>query len=261
MSTFDWIVVGAGITGASLGYELAKQGFSVLLLDQSATPASATQFSYGGIAYWSGTSDLTRQLCAEGIDRHRSLSLELDANTEFRELDLLLTINAENNPSAIADRYSIFAIPPRSLSIKEACELEPLLDPTHLSGALTVRHGHINAKRTAEAYCQAMQRLGGKYTIAKVTGFDRSRSNRITGVITPEGQFHSRNVAVCVGGITRQLLQQAGIPVTQYFTHAELIETPPVELALQTLVMPAEADRFQLEADATRPEVENSTLR
>ncbi len=256
MSAFDWIVVGAGITGASLGYELAKQGFSVLLIDQSATPASATQFSYGGIAYWSGTSDLTRQLCAEGIDRHRSLSLELGADTEFRELDLLLTISAETDPSAIADRYSVFAIPPRSLSIQEACELEPLLDPAHLSGALTVRHGHINARKTAQAYGQAMQRFGGKYTIANVTGFARSRSNRITGVITSNGQFNSASVAVCVGGITRQFLKQAGISVTQYFTHAELIETPPVELALQTLVMPAEAERFQLEADASRPQVD-----
>lgn len=51
MKTYDWIVVGAGITGAALSYELAKKGFSVLLLEQNKAIANATRFSYGGIFY------------------------------------------------------------------------------------------------------------------------------------------------------------------------------------------------------------------
>ena len=34
MKTYDWIVVGAGITGAALSYEFAKKGYGVLLLEQ-----------------------------------------------------------------------------------------------------------------------------------------------------------------------------------------------------------------------------------
>ena len=34
MKTYDWIVVGAGITGAALGYELAQNGLRVLLIEQ-----------------------------------------------------------------------------------------------------------------------------------------------------------------------------------------------------------------------------------
>lgn len=257
MNHFDWIVVGAGITGATLGYELTKQGFSVLLLDQSATPPSATRFSYGGISYWAGTTDLTRQLCAEGIAIHRSLSEELDADTEFQEVDLLLTIAPENDPNAIAAGYSQFAIPPQLLTVAEACQLEPLLNPNGISGALTVKHGHIEAEKTTQAYCQAMQRLGGEYTIAPVTGFISNNTNRITGVITSDNtKFEAKNIAICVGGITRQFLKSQGISVSQYFTHAEIIETPPVDIRLSTLVMPAEAERFKLEANATRPEVE-----
>src|ERR671932_183892 len=92
MKTYDWIVVGGGITGAALSYELATKGFSVLLLEQDATLQGATRYSYGGLAYWSGTSELTRQLCQEGIERHRTLTEELDTDTQFCELDLLLFI-------------------------------------------------------------------------------------------------------------------------------------------------------------------------
>jgi glycine/D-amino acid oxidase-like deaminating enzyme len=38
MQTFDWIVVGNGLTGAALSYELSRQGLSVLLLDRSMHP-------------------------------------------------------------------------------------------------------------------------------------------------------------------------------------------------------------------------------
>lgn len=63
MKAYDWIAIGGGITGAALIYELAKKGFSVLLLEQNARSENATRYSYGGLAYWSGTTELTRQLC------------------------------------------------------------------------------------------------------------------------------------------------------------------------------------------------------
>lgn len=255
MTTYDWIVIGAGITGAALAYELAKQGFSTLLLEQHDSLKGATRYSYGGIAYWSGTTELTRQLCAEGIDRHRILSDELDADTQFRELDLLLTIAAHSDPQTLAQRHTSFATPPRLLSVREACELEPLLNPTAIAGALTVRHGHIDAELTTQAYCQAMQRLGGDLKIAQMTGFVKASASRIAGVTTAIGTLHAANIAICAGGITRQLLQESGIWVKQYFTHAEIIETPPTDLKLSTLVMPAEAERFQLESAATQPVV------
>lgn len=252
----DWIVVGAGITGAALAYELAKQDFSVLLIDQSAHPYSATRLSYGGIAYWSGTTDLTKQLCAEGIDIHRSLSAELDADTQFRELDLLLTISAQHDPTEVAENYAHFAIPPTLLTVQEACQVEPLLNADAIAGALTVKHGHIETELTTQAYIQAFQRLGGAVKIAHVTQLQKTSAGTVTGAIASNQRFAAKNVALCTGGVTRQFLKAAGIAVKQYFTHAELIETPPVDLRLNTLVMPAEAKRFALEADATRPEVE-----
>ena len=256
MKTSDWIVIGGGITGAALSYELAKVGFSVLLLEQHATPQNATRYSYGGLAYWSGTTELTRQLCAEGIERHRILSEELDTDTEFRELDLILTIDATEDPEKLAAIYNQFAIPPKLVSVVEACAIEPLLNPHAISGSLTVRHGHINPELTAQGYCQATIRAGGKMQIAQVLGFIRE-ADRILGVKTTTETYHSANVVVCAGGLSRSLLLGAGISIRLYFSHAELIETPPVDIKLNSPVMPAQLKRFLLEAEATTDKVDN----
>jgi glycine/D-amino acid oxidase-like deaminating enzyme len=258
MKTYDWLVVGGGITGAALGYELQKQGFRVLLLEPDRDRAlnNATRYSYGGLAYWSGTSELTRQLCAEGIEVHRQLLQELEADTEFREMDLLLTINPEDDPIAIAASYRQFAIPPRRLTPTEAGELEPLLNPDAIAGALHLPHGHMNPMKTNEAYLQAFVRAGGELQGDRVVDLVRE-GDLVTGVQTPQQTYLANKIAICAGGMSRALLKASGIGVKLYFTQAEIIETPPVEARLRTLVMPAVIQRFNLEAQASQDEFED----
>ena len=254
MKIYDWIVVGAGITGAAVSYELAKQGLSTLLLEQHQPLQGATRYSYGGIAFWAGTTALTRQLCAEGMARHRLLSAELAGDTEFRELELLLTIAPGTDIPAMVASYQRFAMPPQLLSGAAAGELEPLLNPAAIAGALLIKHGHIEVQATTQAYSQAFQRGGGHYQLGKMTGVLR-HDRQITGITSSVGDLRAANVLICTGGITRQLMQAANIRVTQYFTHAEIIETPPVDLQLRTMIMPAVTQRFQLEADSTQPDM------
>ncbi|MDX2240542.1 MAG: FAD-binding oxidoreductase [Leptolyngbyaceae cyanobacterium bins.302] len=254
MTTVDWIVVGGGITGSALAYELAGHGLSVLLLERHSNLQGGTRFGYGGVAYWAGTTDLTRQLCTEGIARLRGLSEELGKDIQFRELDLVLTIPAAIDPNSIATSYSHFAIPPRLVDVRTACELEPLLNPNAISGALTVRHGHIHLGATVEAYRQTLIRQGGVVQVTEVSRLlsDPTQPARFTGVVCGDQIFHAANVAICAGALGRSLLKASGISVPLYFTHAELIETPPVDLKLRSLVMPAVTKRFDLEAEASR---------
>ena len=251
MKIYDWIVVGGGIAGAAIAYELQKKDFTVLLIEQNIKPDNATRYSYGGLAFWSGTTTISRKLCDEGRNRHRILSEELSADTEFRELDLLLTIPVDVDPQETQKNYTRFATPPKLLTIQEATELEPLLNPEAISGALTVKHGHIHPEKTSQAYIQAFLRAGGEIEIDKVLELESLGVNSAT-IKTPTSTFHAANIAVCAGGFSRQLLKTLGVNLPIYFTHAEIVETPPVDLQLHTLVMPANLQRFQLEAESTK---------
>ncbi|WP_413160537.1 NAD(P)/FAD-dependent oxidoreductase [Capilliphycus salinus ALCB114379] len=255
MTTYDWIIVGAGITGTSLSYELAKKGLNVLLIEENPTFENATRYSYGGLAYWSGSTPLTRELCQEGKQRHQILSEELEADTEFREVDLILTVSPEQNPEQIAKNYAKFITPPRLLTPEEACQIEPLLNPNGIAAAFTVTHGHISPEKTNFAYLDAFKRLGGKLEIDTVTELVK-QENKITGVKTKNETYFAENTAICAGGLSRSLLTSAGISIRLHFTHTEVLETPPVETNLRTVVMSAGMERFQLEADAAKPEFE-----
>ena len=249
MAIYDWIIVGAGITGACLAYELSQKGFKVMLLEKDPVPNNATFFSYGGLAYWSGTDDLTRILGKEGIDLHRNLAEELEAETEFRELDLVLTIDRQDDPESIAQTYDRFAITPELLSVQDACVLEPLLNPNAIAGVLKLPHGHINPQKTTDAYLLAFERNGGKVVYQQVLELIR-QDDTITGVKTQDGYHYGTNTVICAGGLSRLLLHEANITVSHYFTHAQMIKTPPADLELATIIMPAVQQRFTLEAQA-----------
>lgn len=252
METSDWIVVGNGLVGAAVSYELARQGLSVLLIDRALEPSNATRYSYGGIPYWSGSTVLTQQLCQEGIAKQRQLSDELESDTQFRELNLVLTLAANSDPKSAAEPYANCATPPRFVSAAEAQELEPLLNRDAIAGAFTVRHGHVSPVALVSAYNRAFQRLGGTRMVAAVVDVVRIK-DRVTGVLTPEQACPAKNVLVAAGALSRSLLHQAQVNIPLYYTHAELIETPPLDLQLRSLIMPAQTQRFALESQASQP--------
>lgn len=256
MPTFDWIVVGNGLTGAALSYELARKGSSVLLLEKSVVPESATRYSYAGVPHWSGTSPLLRQLYRESRDRYAALPEETGVAHHYRELDLLLTVEPAQDPQVLAQRYAQVETPPVSITAAAAVEREPLLNPAAIAGALTVRHGHVDPAALVKAYNHGLQKLGGQIIIATVTGLVRI-GDRITGITTPTQAYAAGQVVVAAGGLTRELLKTAGVRVPVYFSHAEVVETPPLDLTLRSLIMPADLTRSAIESESTSDETQD----
>ena len=242
----DWIVIGGGITGISLSYELQKAGFSVLLIEQHQQLQGGSSLGYGGISYWCGTTPVTQQLCQEGIARQRELSNELGMDTEFREIDLLLTLEPDADPQEIIAQYARCAIAPTLLNAQEACDREPQLNPKGIGGALLFPHAHINLDRFVAAHSQALQKLGGEIIYTKVDSL-LIEGDRVAGVVTEQGEFCSNQVVVCAGAMSRALLKASGIKAKIYYTHAEAIDTEAVDLELRSMVMPADTKRYQLE--------------
>lgn len=252
----DVIIVGAGITGSALSYELANLGVQVLLIDRDPiTSPNATRYSYGGISYWAGTTDTTRRLCDEGIEIHRRLAETLDGSTEFRELPLISTIAMDQDPQIFALAFQKFSQSPQVLSPQEAQELEPMLNPQSISGALVMPFAHIHPQKTALAYQQALVRLGGRVESDQIRQIEALKTG--VRVVGDQQDYSAAQVVVCAGGEVRSLLNRSGYRLRQYFSHAESMEVAAEELKarqiqMQAVVMPADLRRFDLEAKAAQ---------
>ena len=251
MQTYDTIVIGNGLAGAALSYELAKVGHSVLLMDDS-RPDSGTRYSYGGIGYWAGTTELTETLFQAGIVRHRELPDELGTDTQLRELDLLLTVAKGEDMAAIKESYTAMRTPPQFVSIETACEIEPQLNPSALEGAFTTRHAHVEPTLLVDGYNSAFRQLGGHHNLSTVTGLVRV-GDAITGVTTEVQAYAAKRVIVSAGAYSLQLLRAVGVQVPLYFTHAEIVETVPLDFEVRSLIMPATNARTDSESASPDP--------
>lgn len=250
MNNYDVIVVGGGLTGSALAYQLARQKIKVLLLEKEPNFNNATIFSYGGISYWCGTTIFTKRLCQESLEIHQNLSSELEADTEFRILDLLFTIDKNQNPEQVAREYQQFYIQPDLLSVQESCQLEPLLNPEMINGCLKFSQGHVNPSKIILAYQQGFVKLGGKIVIEPVSSLIKE-NDKIIGLKTDKYTFSTDKVVICAGAFSRKLLQNIGIKIPLYFTHAQLIKTEPTQIKLRSLVMPSTTKRFVMETEMT----------
>lgn len=248
MKSPDVIVIGNGLAGAALSYELAKAGQSVLLMDDS-SPDSGTRYSYGGISSWAGTNDLTETLFKAGRDRHLALPDELGADTQFRDIDLLLTVKKGADVESLIQAYTVFRTAPEFVSAQSAQAIEPQLAATQIEGAFTIRQGHVDPMSLVAAYNQAFRRLGGHHNLTAVTGLVRI-GDRITGITTAAQAYAADRVVVAAGAYSQQLIQAAKLQVPLFFTHAEIIETPPLEIEMRSQIMPATNARFKQEAEA-----------
>ncbi len=248
MQFYEVIIIGSGITGASLAYELVKLGISVLLIEQHKFSPSATRYSYGGISYWAGMTDLTRSLTQESLEIHRENVSALDLPTEFHEVPLIGTIDHDQDPIALFDTYSHFTKQPQLLTPAEAADLEPLLNPEAIGAAILMPYAQINPIETANAYCQTMVRQGGHKTYDRIlTVTSESDGVRVHGKLET---YHGDRVVFCTGGETRALLRDSGLALRQCFSHSESIETDACDLQMRSVVMPAEIRRFELERSA-----------
>lgn len=199
MENFDAIVVGAGITGAAIAYELQNQGQRVLLLEKHRQPINATALSYGGIIYWAGATPLQRQLGHESRYRWTHLSQELGGETEYRELELLLYLRPEDDAQALAKQFDHCLIRPQWVDRLTAIAIEPQLSPDGIGGGFVVPQGHCHGGKTVNAYLQAFLRLGGIVRITEVQGLI-TKQNRVQGVHTGAGNFFAHNVILAGGG-------------------------------------------------------------
>jgi len=166
------VVVGAGIVGCSIAYELARRGASVVVIDDRAPGMGATQASAGILAPFLEARDegplldLTARslgLFDEFISRLRSDSQNTVAYERNGTLDVALDADSIAALQRTHRRLTERGIESDLLDAARVRQCEPHLSGSAVGGLLIPSHGFVAASELTRALEAGARRCGAKF--------------------------------------------------------------------------------------------------
>jgi glycine oxidase len=219
-STRDVAIVGAGIVGCSIAFELAKAGVRVCVLERGEVGEESSAAAAGMLSGQHGVTALgTRyQLHVEARELHAQLAADLRERTgidvgfcRWGLLELLFTpgdVRAADRCYAIQTQAGLRV---ERLDREETLALEPALTPDLQGGIRYADEAHVHNGRLTIALAEAARRSGAELRSgAPALALIRERG-RIVGVQTPTGSVHAEAVVIANGAWSSELVRPLGL--------------------------------------------------
>jgi len=237
----DIVIIGGGVIGTSIAYNLAKRGIkNIVLLEKNTIASGSTGRCGAGIRQQFGT-EMNCLLARESIKIFEQLSEELDYDIELNQGGYLILAYTEKEINQFKKNIALqqsMGINSRFISPLEAKEIAP---PLNIEGVLAATFcpsdGHANPFKTNFAYAEAAQRLGVKiYTFTEVTEIERE-NGKIVAVNTNHGKIYTSIVINAAGGYSGEIGKMAGLELPVYSQRHQILITEPVDPLFRPMLM------------------------
>lgn len=207
----DVIVVGGGVIGTTLAYELQKRDLQTLLLEQGQIGREAT-WATAGIIGPPTAHDLPphRARLAELSEKRyagllESIAEDSGMETSFLNIGKMLVAFTEEEVEEAQARVNWqinHGFDARWIEPDEVRDAEPTIPDNALGAYYTTQGGGLTGHRFTEAVADAFRQIGGEireYTAATRILID---GDRVTGVETPGETLNADTVILSAGAWT-----------------------------------------------------------
>ncbi len=258
MRDADVIIVGSGIMGCSIAWQLGKRGKKVLILEKNDVASGSAGATDGVVGYHTKQPGPQLDLAVQSIQMFNDIQKELGDEIEFDfsagglqpaedqvQWDLL---------NDIATRQRESGIDIHMISAEEACALEPQL-AEDIAGALYCpTSGKINPLNLTMAYARAAKKLGAKIqTETTVTGFI-IEGDQVKGVHTDRGDYYSDVIINAAGSWAGKVGELAGLNLPIKPRKGQLAVTEPVGFFMKATVQCARYNIIKFWPDRIKDE-------
>ncbi len=227
-SSYDLVVVGAGIVGLACAWRAAQAGMSVLVVERDAPGAGASGVAAGMLAPVTEADfgeDALLALNLEGRALWPGFAAELEERsgmpTGYAEPGALV-VAADRDDAEELQRLHAFqrerGLESEWLGPRAARELEPALSPRIAGAILAPQDGHTDPQSVVTALDAALRSAGGELlTGVEVCGLNTAQG-AVTGVRTAGGpDVRTSTVLVAAGAWSAQgeLAREASAPAVR----------------------------------------------
>src|SRR5438067_12034110 len=225
------VVVGGGITGASVAYHLAKAGWhDVVLLEKDELTSGSTCHAAGLVTQFNPSPTMMR---------FRRYSIEL-----YQQLGVFETVGSLRFASSKdqlmelqrgVSRARGIGLDADLVSAEEAVRLMPVISTDSLYGAVWMAgDGHLDPHTATHALAAAARKLGARVlTHRRATGIELSDTGAVRAVNTDHGGIETEVVVVAGGIWGPQIAAMAGAYIVSTpvdHQHAALLAVPGHEM-------------------------------
>jgi sarcosine oxidase subunit beta len=213
-STADVVVIGSGLFGASVAYQLTRKGAGrVLLLDQG-MPASGDSGRTVGMVRHHYSNDVTAKLAIRGGQIIRDWNDEVGvANSGFVRSGFLLAVPPERLDACIGNvrRLQRLGFDTRFVFPDEIHDIEPLISLEGVAGgAYEPDGGFANSYLMILGWITAAAAMGMEARFNTAVESLIVKRGRIAGVRTSSGVVEAPTVVVAAGAWARPMLADVG---------------------------------------------------
>ena len=206
---YDIVVIGGGIIGSSISYNLVNDGFdgNILVIEKDPTYEFASStLSAGGVREQFSLPENIK-ISQYSIDIFENFDEVMEVNgepahAEFKQRGYLFLADETNLPT-IKKSYTIqknLGAHVSLVSIDEIKKLVPHINTDDLvSGCFGARDGYLDPYGILQGYVKKGKNLGIDYLSEEVTGID-VKDERVEGVITNKGTHIQCRIIVNAAG-------------------------------------------------------------
>ena len=255
---FDFVVVGAGIFGASAAYWLRKTGAARVLLIDRGGPASECTGKSAAIVRTFYTIPVMARLAKAAVDLFADMESVLGHSGGFKQTGFvqLMPSEWESTMREKVAMHQALGIRTQILEQPEWNERFPWLNENGVSAIVMEEDsGYADPVRSTQAFVKAFEALGGDTRFQTPCRALLREGDRINGVLLDEGAVEAGVVVNAAGPWSRFLAESVGIelPLRSVREQDTIWEVPPdaampstpVANAVDAVYMrPVRADRW-----------------
>jgi sarcosine oxidase, subunit beta len=235
----DIAIIGGGVMGLGIAYQLAKRGLTnVVVLEKGYLAQGASGRNGGGVRMQWSTEQNVR-LMQESIELCRSFAQEIGVNVWFRQGGYLFLAKHERERAVMEKNVALqnsCGVPTRMMTPQEAGQLVPELDTKKfVCACYNPKDGVLFPWPFLWGYAhQALKRGVEVHLFTAVNAIARDGDRFI--VTTSKGQVRARRVINAAGAWSPEVARMLGVELPNHPHRHEILSTEPLKPFLTPMV-------------------------